>query len=137
MADKQNNMGTTFVERIDTLQDLEEVDIFQMLFHEYERVAVTSLITSFGLEFILSEAHLATGEDAFLFDQNGGDVDTILGVRETGRFKKRLNSSRTPTHWRIPPTSPKLFLTPSTLEQYGGQFPCLFLECCVARSRGQ
>lgn len=44
------------------------VDIFQ----QYERVVVESLITSFGLDFLLNDKH-------------GGDVDTIHNVRKIGQ----------------------------------------------------
>lgn len=41
------------------------------LFREYERVIVESLVTSFGLDFLIH-------------DQHGGDVDTIHNVRQVG-----------------------------------------------------
>lgn len=41
------------------------------LFREYERVIVESLVTSFGLDFLIK-------------DQHGGDVDTIHNVRQVG-----------------------------------------------------
>lgn len=44
-------------------------NIMDSLFHQYERVIVESLISSFGLDFLIR-------------DQNGGDVDTIHNVRE-------------------------------------------------------
>ncbi|MBO7566476.1 MAG: hypothetical protein J6T60_05205 [Bacteroidales bacterium] len=44
------------------------VDVFQ----QYERVIIDSLITSFGLDFIVR-------------DQHGGDVDTIHNVRQIGK----------------------------------------------------
>lgn len=46
-------------------------DIKGSLFKQYERVIVESLITSFGLDFIMN-------------DQYGGDVDTISNVRKIG-----------------------------------------------------
>jgi hypothetical protein len=46
-------------------------NIFDDIFEQYERVIVESLITSFGLDFIVK-------------DQYGGDVDTILNVRKIG-----------------------------------------------------
>lgn len=46
-------------------------NIFDDIFEQYERVIVESLITSFGLDFIVK-------------DQHGGDVDTILNVRKIG-----------------------------------------------------
>lgn len=45
---------------------------FEKLFREYERVIFKSIITSFGL-------------DAFIKDQYGGDVDTVLNVRKIGK----------------------------------------------------
>jgi hypothetical protein len=45
---------------------------FNSLLKEYERVIVTSLVTSFGLDFIIK-------------DQHGGDVDTIHNVRQIGK----------------------------------------------------
>ena len=44
---------------------------FETLFSEYERVIIQSLISSFGLDFIVR-------------DQHGGDVDTIHNVRKIG-----------------------------------------------------
>ena len=46
-------------------------NIFDDIFEQYERVIIESLITSFGLDFIVK-------------DQYGGDVDTILNVRKIG-----------------------------------------------------
>lgn len=46
--------------------------LFTSIFQQYERVLVESLITSFGLDFIIK-------------DQHGGDVDTIHNVREIDR----------------------------------------------------
>jgi hypothetical protein len=58
---------------------------FQVLLKEYERVIVTSLITSFGL-------------DSLIKDQHGGDVDTIHNVRQIGKdpemgYKNERNSA--------------------------------------------
>lgn len=44
-------------------------NIMQGLFQQYERVLVESLITSFGLDFLVKDRH-------------GGDVDTIHNVRQ-------------------------------------------------------
>lgn len=49
-------------------------NVFSDIWGEYERVILHSLITSFGLDFLVH-------------DQRGGDVDTVHGVRETGKFK--------------------------------------------------
>lgn len=48
-----------------------EESVKDSIFHEYERVVISSLITSFGLDFLVR-------------DQHGGDVDTIFTVREIG-----------------------------------------------------
>lgn len=45
--------------------------LFTSMFQQYERVLIESLVTSFGLDFIVK-------------DQHGGDVDTIHSVREVG-----------------------------------------------------
>lgn len=55
------------------------------LFEQYERVIMESLITSFGLDFILR-------------DQHGGDVDTIHNVRQIGidqnmTYKSKINEA--------------------------------------------
>ena len=50
-------------------------DIKISLFKQYERVIVESLITSFGLDFIIK-------------DKYGGDVDTIHNVRKIGTDEK-------------------------------------------------
>lgn len=47
----------------------ETENIFSSIFHQYEKVIVQSIITSFGLDFLVKD-HL------------GGDVDTIHNVRE-------------------------------------------------------
>ena len=46
-----------------------EENLFSSIWNEYERVIIKSLITSFGLDFLVH-------------DQHGGDVDTIHNVRE-------------------------------------------------------
>ena len=46
--------------------------ILPSLFQEYERVLVESLVSSFGLDFLIK-------------DQHGGDVDTIHNVRQIGK----------------------------------------------------
>lgn len=57
--------------------------IMDSLFQQYERVLVESIVTSFGLEFLIR-------------DQHGGDVDTIHNVRQIGQddqmtYKNVLN----------------------------------------------
>ena len=49
-----------------------EENVFASIWNEYERVIMQSLITSFGLDFLVH-------------DQHGGDVDTIHSVREIGK----------------------------------------------------
>ena len=46
-------------------------DVVESIFKQYERVIVESLITSFGLDFIVKDRH-------------GGDADTINNVRKIG-----------------------------------------------------
>ena len=57
--------------------------ILESMLQQYERVLVESLITSFGLDFIVKDRH-------------GGDVDTIHNVRQIGKdpemtYKNVLN----------------------------------------------
>lgn len=58
-------------------------NVFGSIWKEYERVILHSLVTSFGLDFLVH-------------DRYGGDVDTIHNVREIGRdsgmqYKNRQN----------------------------------------------
>lgn len=55
----------------DSSPDIQE-SVHNNIFDEYQRVIVQSLITSFGLDFLIT-------------DQHGGDVDTIHSVREIGK----------------------------------------------------
>jgi len=48
--------------------------VVNSIWESYEQVVLHSLITSFGLDFLVT-------------DQHGGDVDTIRSVRESGAFK--------------------------------------------------
>lgn len=57
---------------------------FANMFEQYEAVIIQSLITSFGLDFLVA-------------DQHGGDVDTIHNVRKVGtdpemRYKNQANA---------------------------------------------
>lgn len=62
----------SFVGNIETfLPQSKSESVFETLFSEYERVIIQSLISSFGLDFIVK-------------DQHGGDVDTIHNVRKIG-----------------------------------------------------
>ena len=49
-----------------------EENVLESIFSQYERVVIESLITSFGLDFLVG-------------DQHGGDVDTIHNVRKIGK----------------------------------------------------
>ena len=49
-----------------------EENVFSSVWGEYEKVIMQSLITSFGLDFLVH-------------DQHGGDVDTIHNVRQIGK----------------------------------------------------
>lgn len=60
-------------------------DIFKSIFSQYEKVIIESLITSFGMDFLIKDSY-------------GGDVDTIHNVREIGKdlemtYKNNRNHS--------------------------------------------
>ena len=46
-------------------------NVFGNIWHSYESVVLHSLVTSFGLDFLVQ-------------DQHGGDVDSIRSVRSSG-----------------------------------------------------
>lgn len=56
-------------------------NVMNSLFHEYEYVIVESLITSFGLDFLIN-------------DQHGGDVDTIHNVRQIDKDDQMTYKSK-------------------------------------------
>ena len=65
-------------------------NVFQTIWAEYENVVLNSLITSFGLDFLVR-------------DQHGGDVDTIHNVREIGidpdmQYKNNRNADAYSKH---------------------------------------
>ena len=65
-------MGTTFVESAcNAFKYDNNKTAFANIFEQYEAVIVRSLVTSFGLDFLVA-------------DQHGGDVDTINNVRKIG-----------------------------------------------------
>lgn len=65
-----NMDGTAFVGELNKTPDIEpNKDLFSGIWEEYEKVIMHSLITSFGLDFLVQ-------------DQFGGDVDTIHNVRQ-------------------------------------------------------
>lgn len=75
-------MAENFVKQIDRNYDT-ETNVYNSIFEQYERVVIQSLITSFGLDFLVC-------------DQHGGDVDTIHNVRQIGkdeqmRYKNKRN----------------------------------------------
>ena len=58
-----------------------EDNIFSDIWKEYEKVILQSLVTSFGLDFIVH-------------DQTGGDVDTVHNVREEKAFKNQYYTGK-------------------------------------------
>lgn len=54
--------------------------VFSEMWNAYRGVVLRSIVTSFGLDFIVR-------------DHDGGDVDTIHGVRETGQYKNARNAA--------------------------------------------
>lgn len=65
-------MNSSFVNGVKNGYGIDpEEDLFAGIWSEYERVIIESLITSFGL-------------DSLIKDQHGGDVDTIINVRQVG-----------------------------------------------------
>lgn len=60
-----------FVRQIDGTYST-DTNVYNSIFEQYERVVIQSLITSFGLDFLVR-------------DQHGGDVDTIHNVRQIGK----------------------------------------------------
>ncbi len=67
VATKQN-----FVAAVAATAVLDEQNTYASIFQQYEKVVIDSLITSFGLDFLVQ-------------DQYGGDVDTIHNVRKIGQ----------------------------------------------------
>lgn len=57
-----------------------EGDVFNSIWKEYEGVVIKSLITSFGLDFLVQ-------------DQHGGDVDTVHNVRGDVAYKNQKNKA--------------------------------------------
>ncbi|MDE7247918.1 MAG: hypothetical protein K2N43_08525 [Lachnospiraceae bacterium] len=56
--------------------------IMKSIFKQYERVLVESLVSSFGLDFLVK-------------DQHGGDVDTIHNVRQVGKDEQMTYKNAT------------------------------------------
>ena len=59
---------------------MERQTVFSEMWKAYRGVILHSIVTSFGLDFIVR-------------DQHGGDVDTILSVRETEHYKNARNKA--------------------------------------------
>lgn len=74
-------MAEPFVQQIDDVYD-QKGNVYDSLFGQYEHVVMHSLITSFGLDFLVR-------------DQHGGDVDTIhnVGMIDKDPLMKYKNSS--------------------------------------------
>ncbi len=75
----------SFVSGVATTAVLDERNAYSSIFQQYEKVIIDSLITSFGLDFLIQ-------------DQHGGDVDTIHNVRKIGQdelmgYKNSSNES--------------------------------------------
>lgn len=66
-----------FINKIPKNQFHSKDSILNHLFSEYERVIMESIISSFGLEFLMTRTGIQN-------DQYGGDVDTIHNVRKIG-----------------------------------------------------
>ena len=67
-------MAASIISQIDTFYDPEK-DVYSNIFSQYEHIIIQSLITSFGLDFLVR-------------DQHGGDVDTIHNVRQIDTDKQ-------------------------------------------------
>lgn len=66
-------MGSSFIAQLDNGASMQpNSSVMLDLFSQYERVIIESIITSFGLDFLVPDTH-------------GGDVDTIHNVREIGK----------------------------------------------------
>lgn len=79
-TDSQN-----FVGGVASTAVLDEQNAYTSIFQQYEKVVIDSLITSFGLDFLIQ-------------DQYGGDVDTVHNVRQIGQdelmgYKNSSNES--------------------------------------------
>ena len=62
---------SNFINGVAATAVVEDRNEYVSIFQQYEKVIIDSLITSFGLDFIIQ-------------DQHGGDVDTIHNVRQIG-----------------------------------------------------
>ena len=78
-------INDTFVGSVASTVVLGEQNAYTSIFQQYEKVIIDSLVTSFGLDFLIQ-------------DQYGGDVDTIHNVRKIGQdelmgYKNSSNES--------------------------------------------
>lgn len=71
------DMTDSFIKQIDNYYDI-GTNVYDSIFKQYEHVVIQSLITSFGLDFLINRYE----------DQHGGDVDTIHNVRQIGKDKQ-------------------------------------------------
>ena len=72
-------MSEFIVELNNSVSPDPENNVFADIWKQYERVVLHSLITSFGLDFLVH-------------DQHGGDVDTVISVRQ-GMYKNPDNAA--------------------------------------------
>lgn len=70
------NNSYIFTREKDFFPDKQE-NVMDSIFQQYERIIIESLITSFGLDFLIN-------------DRYGGDVDTVLNVRKIGKDEQMV-----------------------------------------------
>ncbi len=68
-------MDTCLIKSVNNYYPDPNENVVQSIFKQYELVIVQSIITSFGLDFLVKDNH-------------GGDVDTIFNVRKIGKDEK-------------------------------------------------
>ena len=74
MSTNYSDNFSSFINEIKNTEYDPNASIMESLWSQYERVVIESIISSFGLGM-------------FIEDQDGGDVDTIKNVRDTGKFR--------------------------------------------------
>ena len=75
-------MSDNFIVKLNTGISVEPEDnIKDTIWGQYEKVIVESIISSFGLDFLIK-------------DQHGGDVDTIHNVRQIGKDEKMVYKNK-------------------------------------------
>ena len=86
-------MGDSFVAQLNNGAPMNPNNgVMSDLFSQYERVIIESIITSFGLDFLVPDTH-------------GGDVDTIHNVRQIGKdpqmtYKNSKNEAGYPYYFK-------------------------------------